>query len=142
MAGSPLSVVETAGMIPDPRPNRFDISSNACVQAQYSSRRIRPSVLFEFLVNRTIEGKPLARKRRAAGSYPSPPYKPEATNIRTDANTVRRLIERYYATDGLDDFVVISVPAQPSFKDVRRDPRKEEEKKHENGAQASGWRII
>lgn len=84
----------------------------------FTSRGQQAKVL-ECIVRGALAGEAIMEKYIRAKVFPSPPYKPESNIARRTVDLVRDLLTEYYAQDGKDDLVLISLPQSPPGKRIK-----------------------
>jgi tetratricopeptide (TPR) repeat protein len=73
--------------------------------------RPKQAEVFAFLVRCALDGEEISELRVQKQCFPDPPYDPEASHVRTNVSSIRKdLLPEYYAGDGEDDPVIISLP--------------------------------
>lgn len=81
--------------------------------------RPQQAKLLDCIVRGVLAGDEITEKYVRAKLFPSPPYKPESNIARRTADLVRDLLDEYYAGDGKDDLVIISLPQSPKGKRIK-----------------------
>jgi len=81
--------------------------------------RPQQAKLLAFIVNGTLDGEEITEKYIRAEFFPTPPYKPESNIARRTIDLIRELLAQYYAMDGRDDLVIISLPQSPPGKRIK-----------------------
>ena len=67
--------------------------------------------VFDYLVSSALEDKEVTEKSILAKFFPSPPYEVESTVARTTVSFIRtKLVREYYAGEGKDDPIIITLP--------------------------------
>jgi tetratricopeptide (TPR) repeat protein len=75
------------------------------------SARPQQAKVFEFLVRAAVAQKEITEKDIRAKFFPTPPYNPDSTVVRTTVNFVRgSLVPGYYADEGAEDAVIVTLP--------------------------------
>jgi tetratricopeptide (TPR) repeat protein len=73
--------------------------------------RPQQAKVFEFIVRAAIASREISEKDIRAEFFPTPPYNPDSTIVRTTVNFIRgKLVPDYYAKEGAEDAVVVSLP--------------------------------
>jgi tetratricopeptide (TPR) repeat protein len=73
--------------------------------------RPQQAKVFEFIVRAAIADREISEKDIRAKFFPTPPYNPDSTIVRTTVNFIRgKLVPDYYAAEGAEDSVIISLP--------------------------------
>jgi tetratricopeptide (TPR) repeat protein len=67
--------------------------------------------VFEFIVRAAVADHEISEKDIRAKFFPTPPYNPDSTVVRTTVNFIRgSLVPGYYADEGAQDAVIVTLP--------------------------------
>jgi Flp pilus assembly protein TadD len=72
--------------------------------------REKQAEVFGFLVRSALDGRKIDQKDIRERCFPDPPYDPGISHARTNVNALRKTLPEYYAGDGKDDPVLITLP--------------------------------
>jgi len=71
---------------------------------------LKKSQVFAFLVRSALDGLKIDQKDIQERCFPDPPYDPGVSHARTNVNALRKTVPEYYASDGKDDPILITLP--------------------------------
>src|SRR5579863_8389138 len=79
----------------------------------------QPSKLLKFIVERTLKGDEITEKLIREGVFPNPPYKEDSNIARITMDKVRELLAEYYADEGGDEPVFITLRKSPEGRRIK-----------------------
>ena len=66
--------------------------------------------VLKVIVYRALAGLDVTEKYLREELFPSPPYKPDSNIARITVDNLKKALDEYYETDGLEDLVIIGLP--------------------------------
>jgi len=107
-----------------PVPSATDI--NQQLDRMLISRRFRTAenqaAFLELVVRRTLQGKKATEDQIGRKLFGAKFRKDESTDVRVTASNLRKTLAKYYAAEGSDDLVIVSMPAPPPDKSIKLPP--------------------